>query len=160
MKEIDNLLERFRRGAEMIAATTSGLSAPEADFTPAPGKWTVRQIVAHLADVEVVSASWFRRVIAESEPVLARFDQDRWCAALGYCDRRIPEALDMLRMVRGANFELLKSQDDQYFRRTAHLAGATVSLLDLLRDFTGHTESHARQIEFNREKYRENRTKA
>ena len=92
MNDVETLLERFRRGAELIAATVSGMSGGETDFSPAPGKWTARQIVAHLADTELVAGDRFRRTIAEDNPALVAFDQDRWAEALGYADRRISDS--------------------------------------------------------------------
>ena len=47
MSELKDLLERFRRGAELIATAMTGAAGAELDFTPAPEKWSLRQIVAH-----------------------------------------------------------------------------------------------------------------
>jgi hypothetical protein len=49
MSELSDLLERFRRGPELIAVTLTGVFGEEEDFLPAPGKWSIRQIIAHLA---------------------------------------------------------------------------------------------------------------
>src|SRR5262249_55626110 len=48
--ELASLLERFRRGPELLAVLLTGVFGEEEDFTLAPGKWSIRQIVAHLAD--------------------------------------------------------------------------------------------------------------
>ena len=158
MNDLETLLERFRRGAELIAATVSGMSGGETDFSPAPGKWTARQIVAHLADTELIAADRFRRTIAEDNPALVAFDQDRWAEALGYADRRISDSLDLLRALRSANFEVLRSQPASVFARTAlHSVRGEITLLDMLRTFTNHIDTHAAQIERIREKCRESR---
>ena len=160
MNDLETLLERFRRGAEMIAATSAGMSGGEADFSPAPGKWTARQIVAHLADTELVAAERFRRTLAEDAPSLIAFDQDRWASALGYADRRLSDSLDLMRAVRAANFDLLRAQPEAAFARTArHSERGEITLLDMLRTFTRHVETHAKQIEHVREKYRETRAR-
>ncbi len=52
MSELADLLERFRRGAELVAVATTGAAGPVLDFRPAEGKWGVRTIVCHLADTE------------------------------------------------------------------------------------------------------------
>ena len=78
MSEITELLERFRRGPELIATTMTGAAGAELDFTPGPQKWSLRQIVAHVADSEIVAADRFRRIIAEDEPTLIGYDQDAW----------------------------------------------------------------------------------
>ena len=52
MSELAELLERFRRGAELLAVATTGAAGPELDFKPGENKWSVRQIACHLADAE------------------------------------------------------------------------------------------------------------
>ena len=56
MNSLAEDLERFRRGAEVLATVLTGAAGEEVDFVPAPGKWTIRQIMAHLADGELVGA--------------------------------------------------------------------------------------------------------
>ena len=76
MSDIPTLLERFHRGPELVASALVGLSGAEEDFATAPGKWSIRQIAAHLADSELVGAHRLRQVIAEDNPTLIAFDQD------------------------------------------------------------------------------------
>ena len=90
-EELAALLERFRRGAELVAVTMTGAAGPELDFVTAPGKWGIRQIVCHVADSELVMAQRFRRVIAEENPTLTAFDQEAWARNLDYHRRKITE---------------------------------------------------------------------
>ena len=71
---VTELLERFRRGPELVAGVMTGAAAEEVDYLSAPGKWTIRQILAHLADAETVGAFRLRAVIAEDNPTLSAFD--------------------------------------------------------------------------------------
>src|ERR1700757_4118567 len=105
MSELADLLERFRRGAELLAVATTGAAGPELDFKP-EGKWSVRQIVCHLADTEGVGVMRFRMMLAEENPSMSSFDQDAWNAALGYEKRKISQALEVFRVLRAWNFEL------------------------------------------------------
>ena len=82
MSELANLLERFRRGAELVAVATTGAAGPVLDFHPAEGKWGVRTIVCHLADSETVLAMRLRQVIAEDNPLMPAMDQDAWASRL------------------------------------------------------------------------------
>ena len=61
---------------------------------PAPGKWTIRQIVRHLADTEIVVGMRLRQIVAEDKPTLVPFDQDAWAAHVGYSQA---DAFDSLR---------------------------------------------------------------
>jgi len=102
------LLERYRRGPELLAVVLTGVFGEEEDFTPAPGKWSIRQIVAHLADSELVAAERFRRVIAEDDPILAGFDQEAWVRNLDHPRRKPKQSLESFRRVRAESHELLK----------------------------------------------------
>src|SRR6266852_1422592 len=101
-------LERFRRGAELLATVLTGAAGEEVDFAPAPGKWTIRQIMAHLADSELVGAHRLRLVIAEGNPTLTAFDQNAWTSHLDSARRKPTQALDTFRRLRAENYALLK----------------------------------------------------
>ena len=64
MSEIADLLERFRRGGELLAMSMTGAAGAELDYVPEPGRWSVRQIICHLADAELVGGMRFRQMIA------------------------------------------------------------------------------------------------
>jgi hypothetical protein len=161
MSDLSELLERFRRGPELVAAVLTGAAGPELDFVPEPGKWSVRQIVAHLADTEIVISDRFRRVIAEENPTLVWFDQDAWAANLNYARRKTSESLETLRRLRAENYELLKELPEAAFARTGtHSRLGPVTVARMLEDYAKHVESHARQIEDVRERYRESRRQA
>jgi hypothetical protein len=161
MSEISELLERFRRGPELVAAMLTGAAGPELDFVPAPGKWSVRQIVAHLSDAETVGSDRFRRVIAEENPTLMWFDQDAWASRLNYARRKTSESLETFRRLRLENHELLREVPEEAFARAGmHSRNGRMTLRDLLEGYSGHAESHARQIKEVREKYREAKRQA
>src|SRR6185295_18014927 len=121
MSDIPSLLERFRRGAELLAVVLTGVFGEEEDFVTAPGKWSIRQIVAHLADAELVGAHRFRQVIAEDNPTLMAYDQDKWTANLDYGRRKPKSSLETFRRIRGENYELLKGlQEDVFVSAAEH----------------------------------------
>ncbi|MBI4906216.1 MAG: DinB family protein [Acidobacteria bacterium] len=148
MSEIADLLERFRRGGELIAVVTTGVAGAETDYTPEPGKWSIRQIVCHMSDSEIVGADRFRRVIAEDNPTIMWYDEKAWAEKLDYRARKLSQGLETFRRIRGENYELLKNlPEEQYARTGVHSRTGTVTLLDLLRTYATHAESHARQIQ-------------
>src|SRR5882724_5782347 len=102
MNSLAEDLERFRRGAEVLATVLTGAAGEEVDFVPAPGKWSIRQIMAHLADGELVGAFRLRLVIAEDNPTLTAFDQDAWTRNLDYARRKPTQSLDTFRRLRGS----------------------------------------------------------
>jgi len=156
MSELADLLERFRRGAELVAVATTGAAGPVLDFRPAEGKWGVRTIVCHLADTEVVLSMRLRQVIAEDNPVMPAIEQDAWAERLDYQHRKLSQALDTFRRTRAENYELLKHLPEETFARTGqHSKRGTITLLDLLRIFAEHPEKHVQQIHAARAAFKE-----
>ena len=155
MPDIPALLERFRRGPELLAVVLTGVFGEEEDFAPAPGKWSTRQIVAHLADAELVAAHRFRQMLAEDNPTLVAFDQDKWTANLDYGKRKPKQSLETFRRVRAENYDLLKDMPPAAFERTGnHTERGKISVLNLLEGMAEHAESHARQLQALREAYK------
>ncbi len=158
MNEIEELLERFRRGSELLAASTTGAAGPELDFKPAPNKWSVRQIVCHLADSEMVGAMRLRQTIAEDSPSIQWFDEKAWAEKLDYSKRKLSQAVETFRRVRSENYELLKDQPADAWSRTAiHTRDGATTLLDLLRTYAHHAENHVVQLRDVRAAYKESR---
>ncbi len=161
MNEIPELLERFRRGAELVAVAITGAAGPELDFKPAPNKWSVRQIVAHLADAEAANVVRLRQVISEENPTLFPFDQNAWAEGTNYDRRKPSQSLETMRQLRADNHQLLKDlAPETYSRSGNHLKRGTLTLLDLLRLFAEHAEQHAAQIREIRAAYKASRVKA
>jgi hypothetical protein len=155
MSDIPALLERLRRGPEVLAMVLTGVYGEEEDFIPAPGKWSVRQIVAHIADAEMVGAHRMRQVIAEDNPTLVAYDQDKWTQNLDYGKRKPKQSLETFRRVRAENYELLKDLPPAAFQRTGnHTERGPVTLLNLVEGYAEHAESHARHLQELREQYK------
>src|ERR1041385_7358569 len=99
---------------EAIKATSARLSSlvetlgPErVTVSSAPGKWSAREILCHLADCEVVFAFRLRQTLAEDHHVIQPFDQDKWAAAYATLDARA--ALSVFSAVRDWNIKLIES---------------------------------------------------
>jgi hypothetical protein len=156
MSDLSALLERFRRGPELLAVVLTGVFGEEEDFITAPGKWSIRQILAHLADAELVGAHRFRQVLAEDSPTLIAFDQEAWARNLDYARRKPKQSLDTFRRQRGENYELLKNLPESAYERAGnHSENGRMTLRQLLEGFAGHAESHARQMQLIREAFKQ-----
>jgi DinB superfamily len=152
---VPDLLERFRRGPELVAVVLTGVFGEEEDFVAAPGQWSIRQIVAHLADAELVGAHRMRAVIAEENPTLTGFDQNAWTRNLDYVHRKPKQSLESFRRQRAENYDLLKNLPETAFARTGnHTEMGNVTLLQLVDGYAAHAENHARQMQQIREEYK------
>ena len=156
MADLPALLERYRRGPEVLAVVLTGVFGDEEDYATAPGKWSIRQIVAHLADMELVAAQRFRMVIAEDNPTLTAIDQNAWARNLDYARRKPKQSLETFRRIRAENYELLKDLPAAAYDRAGnHTEDGRVTLHQLLSGYAEHAESHARQLQEMREAYKQ-----
>jgi hypothetical protein len=161
MSEITELLERFRRGAELLAMSMTGAAGAELDYVTEPGKWSVRQIICHLADAEIVGAMRLRQIIAEERPAIQAFDEKAWATNLGYSKRKASQVIELFRHIRAENYELLKDLPEEAFARVGlHSERGPVTLLEMVKTFTNHPEKHTAQLRAVRAAYKEFRTKA
>jgi hypothetical protein len=160
MSEISELLERFRRGPEVLAVMLTGSAGPESDFVTEPGKWNIRQILRHLADAELVGAHRFRVMLAEDNPPLTTWDQKLWAGNLDYAVRKPQESLETFRRIRADNYELLKNTPEEAFERGGvHAERGAITVKTLLGLHADHVESHARAIQGIREEYKKAKAK-
>ena len=156
--EIADLLERFRRGAELLSVATTGAANPELDYVPAPGKWSARQIACHLTDAEAVGAMRMRQVIAEPNATMVCYDEKAWTEKLNYGQRKIGQIVESFRRLRADNHELLAALPAEAFERWGtHSERGKLTLLELVRIYAEHAEQHCRQILEARQAYK-NRT--
>jgi len=155
MSEIPELLERFRRGPELLALVLTGVFGEEEDFVAAPGQWSVRQIIAHLADSELVCAQRIRQIVAEENPTIVAFDQDAWTRNLDYARRKPKQSLESFRRLRAENYELLKGLPETAYARTGnHSQRGSITLRFQVELLAQHAESHARQMQAVRDEYK------
>ncbi len=161
MSETTELLERFRRGAELLAMSMTGAAGSELDYVTEPGKWSVRQIICHLADSEMVAAMWFRQIVAEDRPSLQGFDEKAWANNLGYGKRKASHVIELFRHLRSENHELLKDLPEAVFERVGmHSKRGPMTLIEAVKIFTNHPEKHTAQLRAVRAAYKEFKTKA
>ncbi|MDR7318817.1 hypothetical protein J2X83_005137 [Brevibacillus nitrificans] len=77
-------IEEYGRGHKMLREAIEGISEEELRFKPAPDHWSIHQIIIHVTDSEILSTHRMRKVLAENEPLLYSFDQDKWVNKLRY----------------------------------------------------------------------------
>jgi hypothetical protein len=134
--------------ATKLARLIKGVSTARLRRRPAPDKWSVAEILAHLADGEIVGAFRLRLILgAPGAPVVA-YDQDEWVTS-GHYDARDPrKSVEQFRVVREANRALLKSlTPDQWRHYGVHSERGKESIEHIVRMFAGHDLNHLRQIE-------------
>src|SRR5438477_2919404 len=100
------LVQQYKHGVAKVREALAGATDAELDARPAPGKWSAREIVHHLADSEMTSAIRLRRLLAEDEPTIHSYDQEEFARRLHY-DRPIDSSLQALRYARASTAEII-----------------------------------------------------
>jgi hypothetical protein len=118
------------------------LSAPEA-----PGKWSMLQVVQHLADTELVGGFRWRMILAEDRPKLQGYDQDLWADRLRYAESDLATALGQFEALRRANLAILERTSPRERERVGlHSERGEESVAHMIRMYAGHDLVHLRQI--------------
>ena len=140
------LVDRYKDGFRVVAESLAGASDRELDAHPAPGKWSAREIVHHLADSEMTSAIRLRLLVAAPGPAIAGYDQDEFARRLFY-DRPIESSLEALKAARRTTGEILdRLTDEEWSREGTHTEVGRYSIDTWLEIYAEHAHEHARQI--------------
>jgi uncharacterized damage-inducible protein DinB len=134
--------------AKKLQKLIKPLSKKEMRRRPAREKWSIAEILAHLADTEVVG-SWRMRLILGSNgtPILG-FDQDVWAKTFAYGDRDPRHSLKVFRVLRENNLSLLKSIPPKLWENHGmHSERGKETIAHIVRMFAGHDLNHLQQVE-------------
>jgi hypothetical protein len=153
-----NPYERFLEGNDpfkLMTATPKRLQTLVKGLTPAQlkkrvnqDKWSIHEILEHLADCELMFASRCRLIAFDDHPHLAPFDQDRWAVGKAREKRSTSEALSLFETLRRTQLGLYKASSAETFSRTGtHPERGEVSMQIIFETCAGHDVNHLRQIE-------------
>jgi hypothetical protein len=134
--------------ADKIDRLINGVSTARLRERPASEKWSVSEIVAHLADGEIVGGFRMRLILGSPGTAIVAYDQDQWVIS-GHYDKRDPrKTLEQFRLLREGNLDLLESlEPEQWKHYGMHSERGRESIEDIVRMFAGHDINHLRQIE-------------
>jgi hypothetical protein len=136
--------------AERLQSLTAGLTGAQVNTPPAPHKWSICEIVAHLADCEIVFSFRLRQTLApaldQPHAIIQPFDQEAW--GKRYAAYHLEPGLALFQAARNWNLLFLTtvSQDDRH-RPTTHPERGTMPFWTLVETMAGHDINHLQQIE-------------
>jgi DinB superfamily len=144
--ERELLIAQYKDGYRVVAEALVKITPEELDAKPAPGKWSARQIVHHLADSEMTAAVRFRLLLAEDRPAIKGYDQDRFADRLHY-ERSHEASLELFRASRAATADLMAClAESDWLREGTHSEVGRFGLDTWLRIYAPHAHRHAEQI--------------
>lgn len=136
-----------RETSEIIALLIKGVPDDRLRRRPGPQKWSIVEIVAHLAEDELVTTWRYRQMLETPGCALAGFDQNMWEQLGKYGTWSMDEALVMFRLLRNANLRLLQDlSPEQWQAFGVHAERGRITVQDLALHMTGHDLNHVEQI--------------
>ena len=147
--ELHKHLDAAEKSPKQIAAAVSGLADKTLRYKPAPDKWCILEILAHLADMEILYAYRMRQMIADKNPVLAVINQDDWARNLGYMEESSAELVALYGLNRYHNLQLLRRLQPGDLEKSAYHPELKkdVNLEKYVQMMSGHGANHLQQIE-------------
>ena len=131
----------------MLRKALSGLTPQQEAQREAPDKWSVRHVVQHLVDSELVWSWRLRLVLAQDRPTLTGYDQDLWADRLGYDETDAARAMVEFSVVRNANLRLLHRASPEDLKRVGvHSERGEESVEHMMKLYAGHDLLHLQQI--------------
>src|SRR6185295_14676728 len=140
-----DLIAKYKDGYRVVSEALVGATDEELDARPAPGKWSAREIVHHLADSEMTAAVRLRLLVATERPAIAGYDQDEFVRRL-YYDRPIEASLDAFKAARRTTTEILERMTEtDWAREGTHTEHGRYTVERWLEIYSVHAHRHAEQ---------------
>lgn len=115
---------------------------------PQPDRWSVTEIIAHMAEDELVSSWRYRQMVEQDGAILNGFDQDLWAALGKYSQWTAGEALELFRLLREANLRMLNGLSAEHWECSGnHAERGYLTVRSLARHMAAHDINHLKQIE-------------
>lgn len=148
-------VQEFLDGVRLVEDAVSRIPGGAWHFRPAPGKWTLHEILIHLADAEAVGYARVRRMIAEPGSTIFAYDQDAWTASLQYESTPAEDALALFSICRKLTAGLLLNLEaGDLSRHVLHPERGPITVSDYVGIYTRHVDDHLKQIQRNLEAWK------
>jgi len=143
----DDILGALGNQLKQTTTLFSGRSKRDGNFRYAPGKWTVKEVVGHVADTERIFAYRAMRFARGDQTPLSGFEQDDYVRGARFTERRLADVVEEYADVRRANLDLFRSLDEEAWRRRGVANNSPVTVLALAYIIAGHELHHRKIIE-------------
>jgi len=148
--ETGKLLEVFDQGPARLRNVLADLTQNHLKANPRPGKWSIQEIVMHVADSEIMGAARIRQTYTQPGSSFAVYDQDVWANQLGYRELDNPAVQNALKLFeslrRTTSLIFHQARVEDWDKSGVHAEHGEVTLRNLLELYTDHSERHIEQI--------------
>ncbi|MED4602386.1 DinB family protein [Paenibacillus validus] len=151
---METLVQSYAEGYNKLVQAIEGVTDEELLFKPAPEKWSIKEVVIHVCDAEMVGVDRMKRTLSEPNPLLFKFDPDAWASRMDYQSLDMQLYLTLFQALRASMVSVLTALKPEDWERTAvHNVTGKHTLEDIVRMFDRHVDTHIRQIERNKQAY-------
>ncbi len=157
-QERKHKIESYGRAHALLAEALGQFPREMWKFKPGPNRWSIHEIIVHLADSEANSYVRCRKLIAEPNSAVTAYGQDVWTNALRYHEQSTEEALELFRLLRATTYKLIRSLPDSVWSNTvAHPELGKLSFDRWLDIYERHIPGHIEQMKKNCEVWEKSR---
>jgi len=143
MAAANQLIEAYLAGTTSLQNACAGLSREQCTARPIAGKWSILEVICHLADFEPVYADRMKRIIALDRPLLMGADQDSYVTKLAYHHRDLEEELSLIGLTRSEMARILRTLPPEAFQRSGvHSERGLKTLEEMLTGAVNHVQHH------------------
>ena len=148
MTNISPLVQSYSAGPQLLREAVLPATLADLDARPIEGKWSIREVVCHLADTELVYADRMKRVLAEQKPTFFEASPDLFVPALHCPERPLDTELNVIEAIRRHMLPILQASDASDFQRKGfHSLDGPMTLETLLERIVRHIPHHIAFIE-------------
>lgn len=146
-EEREALFRRYEAGPRLIREALAKVPPEAMKWRPAPGKWSVHEVICHCADSETVSSTRIRFLVGADNPTILGYDQDRWATTFDYHSLPLDLSLAQIESVRAWTAALIRRlPESAWSREGTHSESGRYTAARWLELYAEHLEVHARQI--------------
>ncbi len=145
------IIESYGRAYDMLIAALMRYPQEMWQWRPGPGKWSIHEIIVHIADSEANSFVRCRRLIAEPGSGVYGYDENKWAKALDYHGQSTDDALELFKWLRYTTYQLIKTLPEDTWQNATveHSDSGTLTMEQWLTTYEEHIPIHIRQMERN-----------
>jgi hypothetical protein len=143
----EQLIDEYLTGSAALSEAILGAGDEQLRTRTAPGKWSILEVLCHIADFEIIGSERIRRVLSEEQPTLLNGEPDDFERGLLYDMRDPHEELSLIQTIRSQTARILRHvPDDAWQRRGIHSTDGPLSLRQLIERVTNHIPHHVEFI--------------
>ncbi len=147
-EERNDKIESYGTAYQRLVSALARFPQDMWQFRPAPDRWTIHEILIHIADSEASSYFRCRRFIAEPGSTVLGYDENKWARDLRYHDQSTDDALELFKWLRHKSYTLIKDLPEPVWSNTVnHTENGLMTMDDWLHTYERHVPEHIAQMQ-------------